>query len=385
LIERTAIYSDKEVFKAAYSTEWDFHDEDTQEYLHSLHPYPARFIPQIPRKAILTWSQIGDVVLDPFCGCGTTLLEGLVHDRSVIGVDNNAVACLVSQAKTARYTEGDIEQLNELAQAIQKLLVPEGTTDCLVPEYENIHYWFDENAIKDLGMIRWNIEHYTSGNAKIMALAVLSAIIVRHSYQDSDTRYARVTKEYTPKSAISSYLSKLQGTIKKILEFIPTLKYKFNPQIFLRDSRDLGFINNESVNLIVTSPPYLNAYDYHKYHRHRLYWIGGDVSLARDNEIGKHDVFTRKGATPDRYFEDMKQCFEEWKRVLVKGGRALIVIGDSIVNKQPVPVADQFIQICEHIGLELEKRWIRTLKTSRKSFNQGARMDQEHLLLFIKS
>src|SRR5438093_3883251 len=54
---------------------WNFHDAETQEHLHVLHPYPAKFIPQIPRKAIATWTAKGELVYDPFVGCGTTLLE----------------------------------------------------------------------------------------------------------------------------------------------------------------------------------------------------------------------------------------------------------------------------------------------------------------------
>jgi len=81
---------------------WDFAGEDTQRYLHSLHPYPARFIPQLPRKAVEEYTTPGQTVLDPFAGCGTALLESVIAGRNAIGIDNNAVACLVSRAKTAQ-------------------------------------------------------------------------------------------------------------------------------------------------------------------------------------------------------------------------------------------------------------------------------------------
>jgi len=55
--------------------EWNFHEEDTKEHLHSLHPYPAKFIPQITRRAIELWTKPGDLVYDPFNGCGTTVFE----------------------------------------------------------------------------------------------------------------------------------------------------------------------------------------------------------------------------------------------------------------------------------------------------------------------
>jgi DNA modification methylase len=80
----------------------------------------------------------------------------------------------------------------------------------------------------------------------------------------------------------------------------------------------------------------------------------------------------------------MERCFKEWKRVLVPGGKAFVVIGDGIVSKKPVPVGDIFVEIMEDMGMELTDRWIRNLQTTRKSFNQNARINREHLLLLKK-
>ena len=63
--------------------------------MHALHPYPARFIPQIPRKAILEWTKKGDTVLDPFCGCGTTLLESSLLERPSIGINSKSIPTML--------------------------------------------------------------------------------------------------------------------------------------------------------------------------------------------------------------------------------------------------------------------------------------------------
>jgi site-specific DNA-methyltransferase (cytosine-N4-specific) len=380
-LKRTSIYSFSNHHKyEADSSEWDFEDDDTQEHLHTLHPYPARFIPQIPRKAILEYSREGDIVLDPFCGCGTTLLESILLGRPGIGVDNNEVACLIARAKVASYTKKDLLALQEFAANLYSKL-PEAGDNLWVPDYESISYWFDESVIKELSRLRAAIDELPDP-VLTFALAVFSAIIVRASYQDSDTRYARVEKAYIPGSVIEWFQSKLFDGMGRLMEIMD--KPRENARVHLADGRELRFINDDTVNLIVTSPPYLNAYDYHKYHRHRLYWLDADVQFARDEEIGKHDVFTRPGAKPDQYFDDMTRCFKEWSRILRKGGKAIVVIGDAIVSGESVPVADRFIEIMGSLNIELEKRWIRRLQKEKKSFNRNARIDREHVLLFEK-
>ncbi len=382
MINRKAIYGTNGIpEKHLKNGDWDFHDEDTQQHFHALHPYPARFVPQIPRKAILKWSSPNDVVLDPFCGCGTTILESILLGRPAIGIDNNAVATLVSRAKVVNYSSEDLSVLTKFVEKLDDSIskIKSGVP---LPDYKNVNYWFDDNALNELGRLKSVIKQLPE-NPRLLALAVFSSIIVRVSNQDSNTRYTRIEKTFQPKSAIKSFKNRLTNAIGRLREIIELPKA--DATIYCKDGRDLDFIADKSVTLIVTSPPYINAYDYHKYHRHRIHWIEGDVSLARDTEIGKHDTFTRPNATPDRYFEDMAKCFEQWTRVLIPGGHVLIVVGDGIVSGKPVAVGDKFIELCEEVGLKYKKRWIRNLQKNKKSFNQNARIDKEHLLLFTKS
>jgi DNA modification methylase len=360
---------------------WNFHNEYTQCHLHALHPYAAKFIPQIPRKAILSWAKEGDTVLDPFCGCGTTLLESILLCRPAIGVDNNAVACLVSQAKTAPYTHGDLRTLNEFLNDLNSnLRAPQ--PEVWSPDYPQLDYWFSKAAIHDLGVLSYAVDQL-SDPARLLALSVFSSIIVRASYQDRETRYTRVSRLYSPGSAYKWFKLRLNDAIDRLNEIIDLPKAEC--QVIQEDSRDLASLKNSSVDFIVTSPPYLNAYDYHKYHRHRLHWIKGDVGFARDLEIGKHDVFTRPNANPDIYFRDLKKCFAEWHRVLSPDSYALVVIGDAIVGGKPIAVGDRFIELADEIGLTCEDHWIRDLNKLKKSFNQGARITAEHVLLFKKA
>jgi len=382
---RKAIYThEDEATLIANGEEWNFHDEMTNEHLHALHPYPAKFIPQIPRRAINLWSKHGDLVYDPFCGCGTTIFEASLAGRLGIGTDNNAVAILVSRAKTALYTKSDLKAIDDFTHKISKGLdFAEPRLD-LIPTNKNLHYWFSPLIIERLAALKGLILAEDEP-VRTFLMAVFSSIIVRVSYQDSDTRYSRILREIAPNEVDVAFQTRLTDTMARIPKAM--VSGRTAVESIQADARSVPFIKNDSVSLIVTSPPYLNAYDYHKYHRQRLLWVDGgeSVAFARDNEIGSHDKFTRKNSIPDGYFTDMDTCFKEWFRVLKKDGSCLIVIGDAIVSKEAVPVADRFVDLLSCQGLTKVNRWIRTLHSTKRAFNiKNSRISHEHILLFRK-
>jgi len=378
---REAIYTREDADALIESgLEWNFHNADTREHLHMLHPYPAKFIPQIPHKAIETWTTRGDVVYDPFCGCGTTLLEASLMGRPSIGTDNNAVAILVSKAKTTLYTSSDVDALRAFANDVDTVLPTTEPRRDLIPDNRHFLYWFNAGVLDRLSALKGLILN-TPEPIQTMLLAVFSSIIVRVSFQDSDTRYANIKRTVKPTDVNLAFKSRLL----RITERLPEIGASGRSPVTVRqaDSRDVRFIETASVALIVTSPPYLNAYDYHKYHRQRIHWINGSVEFARDTEIGSHDEFTKPGATPDQYFVDMDACFSEWSRVLPRGGRCVVVIGDAIVSKRPVRVADTFVELLSKHGIRIRKRWIRTLHSTKRAFNiNNSRITHEHVLLF---
>ena len=101
---------DAAIVSTLQATDWDFTDSSTESNVHNIHPFPAKFIPEIPRKILaLTPVQANTAVLDPFAGSGTTLLEAQRSGHDFAGVDLNPIAVLISRVKTSGVEPGSLE------------------------------------------------------------------------------------------------------------------------------------------------------------------------------------------------------------------------------------------------------------------------------------
>ena len=98
--------------------DWDFENEDTTDLTHDIHPYTAKFIPQIPRQLILYFSIPGERVWDPFSGSGTTAVEALRLNRSVICTDKNPLASIIGRTKVTPLSEEVRKELHKLLDSI---------------------------------------------------------------------------------------------------------------------------------------------------------------------------------------------------------------------------------------------------------------------------
>ncbi len=80
--------------------EWTFNGSSTRDYTHIYHDYPARMIPQVARKLIQLYGKTASTLFDPYCGTGSSLVEGMIEGLDVYGTDINPLATLIAEAKT---------------------------------------------------------------------------------------------------------------------------------------------------------------------------------------------------------------------------------------------------------------------------------------------
>lgn len=379
---------------ALEKVDWAFTNNVTSYCTHDFHPYPAKFIPQIPRYLIDALSQKGDTILDPFCGSGTTLVESLLLGRHAIGIDLNPLGVLITKVKTTPLSEKQISYIRNFLGKLEKdftgLYTGNPSTDSTgsisipIPLIPKLDFWFDAKAIREAALIKMHISRIHDKVVKDFLSVAFSAILVSISRQDSDTRYVRREKNFNSLDALKRFRSKVLHMTNRITE-LRNIQDLPSVSVFHHDSRDLSFINSASVNLVVTSPPYPNAYSYHLYHQYRMLWLDMDPLAFKKDEIGSHRKYSKKNnsETPETFIGEMRQCFANLYRVLVDNGRFCLVIGDSIVRGQVVNNSELLKKVAEQCGFQLEAEFHRPIDLRRKSFNPKiGKIKHEHILVF---
>ena len=187
------------------TTYTDVGSTDSGAFTHGIHPYPAKFIPELPREIIRECTKERNIVLDPFCGSGTTLLEACIAGRKSIGIDSNPVAALISRAKTTALTVCEQEQILSIANRLSKMDLTE-IKAAWIPAVQNLEHWFQKNVITELSWLKQFILDNSSGNLQVFLLCIFSSIIVKVSNQESNTRYAAIEKNLTEGAVIAAFV-----------------------------------------------------------------------------------------------------------------------------------------------------------------------------------
>ena len=376
--------------------DWDFADAQTGYLTHSLHPYPAKYIPQIPNALIQELSSVGDTVLDPFCGSGTTLVEALLLKRHAIGVDANPLACLIARAKTTRLNEADVESLRLLAEQVAVLLeqrssetmplFPDSNTYGIVakrPDFEGLDFWFDPHVIDELSILKALCLALESQVARQVALTVFSSIIITVSRQDSDTHYVRREKHIKQGETIQRFLRALESAIGRVVELTDLVEPRFACKVLHANTLDTPEIG--LVDLVVCSPPYPNAYSYHLYHRTRMLWLDMDQPTFKQVEIGSHRKYSRKGncaADAGTFRAELTHILGWLGKCLRPGGYACFVIGDSVLKGEVVHNDQLLSEAAAESGYSLEANLTRRLQDNKKSFNPLiGKVKDEHIVI----
>ncbi len=347
---------------------WSFREakrSETNYISHSYHRYPAKFIPQIINRLISNYTNKEDIVLDPFGGCGTTLVESKVLGRKSIGFDINPVAKLITETKTTPIKPVTLNNyLNKFIDTYNQLKFEDVST----LHSDRISYWFDPAVQIQLDRIFFSIKKIKSNKTKRFFLCAFSNVLKNCSRWLMKSIKPQIDPDKIPPDVFKTFLSHIHHMIVKNREFYELLESSGNlatqTNMKLIDSTKKFPLKDQSIDLIVTSPPYVTSYEYADLHQLILLWLGDDSEsyirwgrYAREYQsfrgkfvgtkiggqkdknkslgsLANHIISqlpnTRKyGKSVAKYFSDTRKSIAQMYRVLKPGCKACIIIGNT--------------------------------------------------------
>ena len=342
--------------------------------MHNIYSYHAKFNQEIPRKFIKKYSEEGNTVLDPFCGCGTTLLEGLKSKRNVIGVDLSPIGILCSKVKTYCYDKKKIEQYS-------KKVLDVNQENTLIPEFPNREQWFNKEILEKLGMLNYNINLIDEIEYRELFLLLLLSILNNCSRKRKTWNLGYLADNVLPDQDRKVDVIKLyKSKINQLYDRKDFIKNK-NNTVRCIESDVLKVNDIKNVDLVVTSPPYPFAVDFIRYHRLALYWIGKPVEELSSQEVGARNKRSRKNALND-FFYEMEKVYVHIMKMVKKNGYWCMTIGDTTRNQEKINFVEWTINLFENNGWKLEKKSFRYLKQQTMA---QKRIKTESILIFKKT
>jgi site-specific DNA-methyltransferase (cytosine-N4-specific) len=355
---------------------------------HSLHPYPAKFPPQLPKTILKQFARRGQTILDPFCGSGTTLVEARLLGYNAIGVDVNGLSSLLSKVKATPLSERECNIIKSFLVRVKKEI---GVWEVKRPkikikEIEAIDHWFQKNVSEELTHILDLINKISNINVSDFFKIVASSIIVRVSNQESDTRFAAKNKNIPNNYTLKLFYDRATEYSERIMEYSKDIIGGGFLKLLNADSRNLTMLKENSVDIIITSPPYANTYDYYLYHKFRKRWLDLDVRFAQYNEIGSRREYSSLKKPANQWTIDLKKCFSEMYRLLKKDGLAFIVIGDSVIKKELIKIDKVIQNFMPEVGFDICNIISSDLSGHSKIFNPtfAQKGKKEHLIILRK-
>lgn len=370
--------------------DWDCAEADTQYLTHGIHRYSGKFIPHIARQAIELVSKPGDLVLDPYCGSGTTLLESSLSGRRSVGVDLNPLAVLISLVKT---TQIPYEELNEflfqLESRIRALfdLQPELSSSPISHKvltnriekdqrWSNPWYlkWYQPHALRELIGIHQEIIELEQGHCKNVALLAFSDILRKTS--NAHNGYPNVMfdrnrgKTAHPAPLFIQRLRQVGESVSKLEGAL------VEPACVVNGDASMLPLDDGAADAVITHPPYIGSVPYAEYGALSLAWLGHDPKALDEALTGgkrqKRDVI-------ERFEQGYGLMVCESARVLKPKGYFFVLVGTPTVRGTLVDMASMTKKFCADARLHLEAEAHRTGVNRRANL-----MGHETLLFFRK-
>lgn len=315
------------------------------QYLtHWIYPYKGKFHPQMIRALLnIIGINHNDVVLDPFIGSGTTALETQLLGINFVGLDVSPLCVIQGNVKTK-----SLYCINEIIEAKNEVI---NNITPNIFQQETNYYKMIEGV---------------SSNEDVITFYKLARLVAISDFSRRKRNYEK------------SFIERLNLMIDSVLDY-SEIKNRLNLKlgdvdIKTGDARELEIPSN-SIDGIITSPPYSIALDYVDNDVHSLQDLGYNVKSMREEFIGVRGIGKKR---IDLYNEDMKKSYDEMFRVLKPGKFAVIVIGNATYQSKQIETVEYTINYMHNIGMEL------AANIDKIIFGLYNVMKKENILIFRK-
>jgi SAM-dependent methyltransferase len=376
------------------SQPWEYAEAETQSLTHNLHRYSGKFIPQVAARAITLLTEPGEIVLDPYCGSGTTLLEALLLGRRAVGVDLSPLAILIARTKVRPMAQPAMKSLRlELQGSLQHLQAQhELSLLGLASSAERLkrdlkqdsrfqdHWfrkWYQPTVLAELLAIDHAIRSIPEPHLRALARVAFSDILRRSS--NAHPGYPNVMFDKgapTRQQPIGPFLKALERVCQQVSSLERVNAEWSNSQV-IRSSATCLPLADSSVDAVVSHPPYIGSIPYAEYGLLSLKWLGIDPKGLDHMLTGGR---RQSSDVVQRFEQDYGSMMAEAARVLRPGRHMFLMVGNPLVRGVRVDLAQMSIELGQRAGFSLLAR------ATRKGVNRRAnKMGEEHLLFFQNS
>lgn len=316
--------------------ERDLPERERTKHVHRFHPYLGKFIPQLVEIFLRKYRP--HLAYDPFCGCGTTLVEANALGIDSLGTDISAFNVLLSKVKTDEYDlklmEGELLDILKRSHELKvKSSRDEGINKLLSIDNDYIKTWFAKNTQKDLLVYLHLIKDYTYQDLLkiILSRSARSARLVTHF--DLDFPKKPQTAPYycykhaqtcQPVNEAYKFLYRYTiDTISRIKEF-SKIRTKASVNVYHADSREVKL--PKDIDMVFTSPPYVGLIDYHEQHRYAYELLQLQNNDSREIGAAKNG---QSEQARQEYIKGINDVLLRTRDYMAKDGIMAIVVSDK--------------------------------------------------------
>jgi hypothetical protein len=303
--------------------------------LHSICPYFAMFPEGFVAEQLYAYTRPDDVVLDPFCGRGTTILESLLNNRQGLGTDINPVAACIAGAKAnVPALKSVLVRIAKLAKEFEKQAFRE------LPSTKFFQHCFHRDTYAEVAFLRDALAWRRSSTDRFIA-AVMLGILHGESHRSGMCLSNRMPRTIStkPEYSVRWWQERgLQAPRRETFEVLSqAVRFRFSQpppdqrgRVVLSDARRCGQVLKKhagSVALIVTSPPYIDTTDYAEDQWLRLWFLGGEPKpMLRLHKDDRHTM-------AENYWSFLEEAWRGCAPLLRDTAHVVVRIGGSKLSK----------------------------------------------------